>query len=187
MKNIPDEIIIESILNGNVTDFTLLVNRYKDKAFSLLSSMLKNKMDAEEALQDSFLKTFRSLKDFKNKSKFSTWFYKIVYNTGLTVATNKNRKIQLQMNSIDEMYKLEYEDNKDFSIQNRKDFLFTIIDKLPIRNALVLILFYMDNLSLKEISEVLSISLPNTKVLLYRSRNMLREFIIKHNYQEEIL
>jgi len=91
------------------------------------------------------------------------------------------------MNSIDEMYKLEYEDNKDFTIQNRKDFLFTIIDKLPIRNALVLILFYMDNLSLKEISEVLSISLSNAKVLLYRSRNMLREFIIKHNYQEEIL
>jgi len=64
MKNISDEIIIESILNGNVTDFTLLVNRYKDKAFSLLSSMLKNKMDAEEALQDSFLKTFHSLKEF---------------------------------------------------------------------------------------------------------------------------
>ena len=62
-----------------------------------------------------------------------------------------------------------------------------MIDKLPIRNALVIILFYMDNFSLKEISSILDISLSNTKVLLHRSRNMLRKSLIKHNYQKEIL
>ena len=187
MRNLSDNVIIESILNGNESDFTLIVERYKDRAFSLLNNMLKNRMDAEEALQDSFVKAFRSLKYFKNESKFSTWFYKIVYNTGLTVATDKKRNIQLQMNSIDEMYNLQYDDSKDYAKQDVKDYIINMIDKLPIRNALVLILFYMDNFSLKEISSILDISLSNTKVLLHRSRNMLRKSLIKHNYQKEML
>ena len=81
MKNLTDQQIIESILKGNNADFALLVDRYKDRAFSLLKRMLKNEMDAEEALQDAFLKMFNSLKDFRAESKFSTWFYKIVFNT----------------------------------------------------------------------------------------------------------
>jgi DNA-directed RNA polymerase specialized sigma24 family protein len=51
----------------------------------------------------------------------------------------------------------------------------------------MLILFYIDNMSLKDISEVLDISLVNTKVLLHRSRNSLRDLILKHNYQEEVI
>ncbi len=188
MKNISDNEIIDSVLSGNGSDYSLIIERYKDRAFSLLSNMLKNKLDAEEALQDSFIKAFRSLNAFKKESKFSTWFYKIVYNTGLTVATNKKRKLQIQMNSIDDVYNLKDEDNETYAAsENAKDYIIKMVDKLPVRNALVLILFYMDNLSLKEISEILNISLVNTKVLLHRSRNLLRELLLKHNYQEEIL
>ncbi len=188
MKNISDIEIIDSVLSGNESDYTLIIDRYKERAFSLLSNMLKNKLDAEEALQDSFIKAFRSLNAFKKESKFSTWFYKIVYNTGLTVATNKKRKLQIQMNSIDDVYNLKDEDNETYATsENAKEYIIKMVDKLPVRNALVLILFYMDNLSLKEISEILNISLVNTKVLLHRSRNLLRELLLKHNYQEEIL
>jgi len=188
MKNISDIEIIRSVLAGNETDYTLLINRYKDRAFSLLSNMLKNRMDAEEALQDSFVKAFRSLSTFRKDSKFSTWFYKIVYNTGLTIATNKKRKLQMQMNSIDEVYNLKDEDNEIYATsENAKDYVIKMVDKLPTRNALVLILFYIDGFSLKEISETLDVSLVNTKVLLHRSRNLLRELLIKHNCQEELL
>ncbi|MEE9432086.1 MAG: sigma-70 family RNA polymerase sigma factor [Melioribacteraceae bacterium] len=188
MKNISDIEIIESVLKGNESDYTLIIERYKDRAFSLLSNMLKNKLDAEEALQDSFIKAFRSLNTFRKDSKFSTWFYKIVYNTGLTIATNKKRKLQMEMNSIDEIYNLKDEDNEIYATsENAKDYLIKIVDKLPTRNALILILFYIDSFSLKEISEVLDVTVPNVKVLLHRSRNLLREMLIKHNYQEEIL
>ncbi len=188
MKNISDIEIIESVLKGNESDYTLIIERYKDRAFSLLSNMLKNKLDAEEALQDSFIKAFRSLNTFRKDSKFSTWFYKIVYNTGLTIATNKKRKLQMEMNSIDEIYNLKDEDNEIYArSEHAKDYLIKIVDKLPTRNALILILFYIDSFSLKEISEVLDVTVPNVKVLLHRSRNLLREMLIKHNYQEEIL
>lgn len=187
MKNLSDNEIIDSILKGNENDFALIVDRYKDRAFSLLCGIVKNKLDAEEALQDSFIKTFKALKSFSGQSKFSTWFYRIVYNTGLTVIASKKRKIELEMTSVDDISYLKDEDMILYSTTNDlKDYLIKLVDKLPIRNALVLILFYLDNFSLKEISEVLNISLVNTKVLLHRSRNLLRDVLIKHNYQEEL-
>lgn len=188
MRHLSDIEIIESINRGNVADFSLLVDRYKDKAFSLLRRMLRNEMDAEEVLQDSFLKAYGSLKDFRQEAKFSTWFYKIVYNTALTMIASKKRKIEHKMTSIDENFELGKYDNEIYSTtENSRNYILRIVDKLPLRNALVTILFYVDGLSLNEISQVMGTSLVNTKVLLHRSRNALRDLLLKHNYQEELL
>jgi RNA polymerase sigma factor (sigma-70 family) len=188
MKKLSDIEIIESVKRGNSSDYALLVNRYKDRAFSLLKRLLKNEMDAEEALQDSFLKAYNYLKDFRNESQFSTWFYRIVYNTALTVLSSRKRKIEQEMNSFDEEIDLGSFDNEIYgSTNNLTEYLLKMVDKLPTRNALVIILFYMDGLSMAEVSQVMGISLVNVKVLLHRSRNSLRDLLIKHNYQEELL
>ena len=188
MKNLSDEQIVESVKKGNQGDFALIVDRYKNKGFSLLRKMLKNEMDAEEALQDSFVKVYNSISSFRHESKFSTWFYKIVYNTGLTIIASKKREIEKGMSSIDDHFDLGKEDEKIYAeSENVKDYVLKLIDELPVRNALILIMFYIDDMSLKDISEVLNISIVNTKVLLHRSRNGLRDLILKHNYQEEVL
>lgn len=188
MKHLSDIDIIDSIKRGNTADFSLLINRYKDRAFSLLKRLLKNEMDAEEALQDSFLKAYNSLNNFRHDAKFSTWFYRIVYNTGLTAITSKRRKVEQEMTSIDENFDIADLDNEIYeSSENTHNYILKIVDKLPLRNALVVILFYVDGLSLNEISGVLGTSLVNTKVLLHRSRNALRDLLLKHNYQEELL
>jgi RNA polymerase sigma-70 factor (ECF subfamily) len=150
--------------------------------------MLKNEMDAEEVLQDSFLKAYNALKDFRQDAKFSTWFYKIVFNSALTVIASKKRKIEQEMTSIDEYFDLGEYDNKIYSTtENAREYILKIVDKLPLRNALVTILFYVDGLSLNEISQVMGTSLVNTKVLLHRSRSALRDLLLKHKYQEELL
>lgn len=188
MQNLTDEQIIDSIKKGNKADFALLVDRYKDKGYSLLRRILRNEMDAEEALQDTFMKVYNSLDTFRFESKFSTWFYKITYNTGLTAAASKKRRIEKEMSSIDEHFDLGEDDDKIYAeSEDSKEYVLKLVDKLPPRNALMLILFYIDDMSLKDISEVLDISLVNTKVLLHRSRNSLRDLILKHNYQEEVL
>ena len=188
MRHLSDIEIIESIKRGNTSDFSLLVNRYKDRAFSLLRRILKNELDAEEALQDSFLKVFNGLKDFRKDAQFSTWLYKIVFNTGLTVLSSKKRKIEQEMSSIDEEYDLGNYDNEIYgTADNVRQYILKMVDKLPVRGALVVILFYMDGLSLNEISQVMGTSLVNTKVLLHRSRNALKDLLLKHNYQEEML
>ena len=187
MKKLTDIEIIDSVLKGNQGDFALLIDRYKDKAFSLLKRLLKNEMDAEDALQDSFMKAFNSLSSFRKDSKFSTWFYRITYNTGLTMAASKKRKIEQEMSSIDDHFNLGDYDNEIYSATtSAREYILKMVDKLPIRNALVITLFYIDDMSLKEISEVMDISLVNTKVLLHRSRNSLRDLLLRHNYQDEI-
>jgi RNA polymerase sigma-70 factor, ECF subfamily len=188
MKNLTEQEILESVIKGNHGDFALLVDMYKDRAFTLLKKMLKNEMDAEEALQDAFLKTFNSLKNFRADSKFSTWFYKIVYNTALTIISSKKRKIVMEMSSVDDHFDLGGEDDKIYAnSENHSEYILQIVDKLPVRNALVIILFYIDGLSLNEISNVLGLSLVNSKVLLHRSRKALRDLVLKHNYQEVLL
>lgn len=187
MKNLTDSEIIESVKRGNQADFSLLIDRYKDKAFSLLRRMLKNEMDAEEALMDSFLKAYNSLSGFREEAKFSTWFYRIVYNTALTIIANKKRQIEQQMSSVEDHFDLGDEDDRIYAeAENAREYILKVVDELPIRYAIVIILFYIDDLSLNEISSVLDISLVNTKVLLHRSRNQLRELLLKHNYQEEL-
>lgn len=188
MKNISDFEIIESVKKGNSADFSILIDRYKNKAFSLLKRMLKNEFDAEEVLQDCFLKAFNSLSSFKQEAKFSTWFYKIVYNTALTKLSSKKRKIENEMSSVDDHFDLEYNsdikkfENIDISVLFNK-----LINQLPENYSAVISMFYLDEMSCEEISEVMKTSVSNVKVILYRSRNTLKEMILKNNLLEEFL
>lgn len=83
MAFINDQHYIHQIIGGNTSAFSILVNQYKDLVFTLSYKMLKNKEEAEEVSQDTFVKIFNSLNKFKGESKFSTWIYKITYNTCL--------------------------------------------------------------------------------------------------------
>ena len=188
MKNLTDLEIIDSVKRGNQSDYAIIVDRYKNKAFSLVKRMLKNEMDAEEVLQDCFVKVYDSLDTFRKESKFSTWFYRIVYNTTLTRLSSTKRKIESQMSSVDEHFDLE--SDYDFKILEKKDmaqFIKDMIEKLPENYSLVLTLHYFNDLSCEEISETLNTSVSNVKVILHRSRNALRDLMLKNNYAEELL
>ncbi len=188
MKNLTDLEIIESVKKGNHSDFALLVDRYRNKAFSMLKRMLKNEMEAEEVLQDCFLKAFKSLQNFRLEAKFSTWFYRIVYNTALTKISGKKRKIESEMSSIDDHLNLR--SNYDYQVTEREDFskfIHMLIEKLPAKYSSVINLFYLENMTCEEISEVMETSVTNIKVMLYRSRNALRDELMKTNYEKELL
>ncbi len=188
MRELTDTEIIESVRKGNQSDFEILVDRYKDKAFSLLCGMLKDSMEAEEVLQDAFLKAFYGLNNFKQEAKFSTWFYRIVYNTALTRLSAKSRKIEKEMTSIDEELNLV---DDSYSAHSEKKELSKLIDELldmlPENYASVLTMFYLEEMSCEEISEVTNRSVSNVKVLLHRSRNALKDIVLKKNYTMEML
>jgi RNA polymerase sigma-70 factor (ECF subfamily) len=150
--------------------------------------MLKNEMDAEEVLQDCFIKAYDSLGSFRQEAKFSTWFYRIVYNTTLTKLSGKKRKIETEMTSIEEHFDLE--SDYDFKISENKDiskFINEMVEKLPLNYASVITMFYIHDMSCEEISEALNTSIANVKVLLHRSRNALKDILLKNNYAEELL
>jgi RNA polymerase sigma-70 factor (ECF subfamily) len=188
MKKLSDQEIIDSVKLGNQSDYSIIVDRYKDKAFSLLKKMLKNDQDAEETLQDCFLKAYNSLSGFKGQAQFSTWFYRIVYNTALTKLSSKKRKTENEMSSVHEHFDLK--SDYDYNVSERKDMseiINELINKLPERHTAIINLFYLDEMSCEEISKVLNISLSNVKVMLHRSRNALRDIIIKNDLVEELI
>lgn len=188
MKHISDVEVIESVKKGNAADFSILVDRYKDKAFTMLKRILKNEFDAEEVLMDAFLKVYNNLNSFKFESKFSTWFYRIVYNSALTRLSISKRKIEEAMNSIDDLTFLESKYKADeFNDADVSNFVRKIIDDLPPKNAAVVTMFYLEEMNIEEISEVLEISVSNVKIILYRSRGILKNLIESRNLLGEIL
>ena len=188
MKNLTDVEIIESVKKGNQADYAVLIDRYKNKSFTMLKRMLKNEFDAEEVLMDCFLKAYNNINNFKFESKFSTWFYRIVYNTALTKLSSTKRKIESEMDSIDDLNYLESKYNADDFLKNdMSDLVRKIINELPVKNAAVITMFYLEEMNTDEIADVLQISVANVKVILHRSRNLLKELIEKRNLLQEIL
>ncbi len=74
-------------------DYSTIINKYKDLAFNIALKITKNEQDSKEIVQDSFVKAFRGLNKFKNESQFSTWFYRIVYNTAISSVRHKKHPI----------------------------------------------------------------------------------------------
>ena len=188
MRNLSDQEIIDSVRKGNSSDYSIIVNRYKNKAFSMLKRMLKNEFDAEEILQDCFLKAYNSLHNFKGESKFSTWFYRIVYNSALTKLSSKKRKTELEMTSVEDHFNLESIYNADeFEKKDISELVRETVSKLPERYSVILTMFYLNEMSIEEISEVMELSVSNVKVMLHRSRNSLRDLILNSRLAAELL
>ncbi|GAB5564372.1 MAG: RNA polymerase sigma factor [Winogradskyella sp.] len=175
MTTIDENILIESIKNGDTNAYAKLVDRYKDLVYTLAIRMLKNREEAEEIAQDTFIKVFKSLDKFKGDSKFSTWIYRVAYNTCLD-AIKKNKKHQNDV-AIDE-YTFNKLDTIDNALENiikeeRSVLIKNCINKLPEESSVILTLFYFEELSLDEISKVINIEANTVKVKLFRARKKL--------------
>jgi RNA polymerase sigma factor (sigma-70 family) len=177
--------IIQQVLDGNVRAFSNLVNRHKAKAMTLAFRILKNREDAEEALQDSFIRVYRALPSFEWKSSFSTWFYRIVYNTCATAVGKKNGIHPLSMNVEDEDgLRIEIESDElqpDVRIESEEfsKIVSEEIEKLPVVYGSTFTLFAIQEMSYEEIVQVTALPLGTVKTRLFRARAMLRKTIVK--------
>lgn len=184
MESYSDEYYIERVLQGDHSSFATLVERHKDMIFTIANRMLKNREEAEEISQDTFLKAYRSLRKFRKESKFSTWLYRIVYN----LCVSQLRKKKQSVDSIDDEGKhIDIEDTQDkmkqLEKQDRKRFIDQAINRLNYDEKTIITLYYQEELSVDEISEVTRLTHSNVKVKLHRARNKLYgelNAILKH-------
>lgn len=185
---IDDQHYINLIINGDTNAFAILVDRYKDLVYTLTMRMLKNREEAEEVAQDTFVKAYKSLSRFKGDSKFSTWIYRIAYNTSLD-RLKKNRK-HFNDVAIDEFteHQVKTIDNALSQLENeeRNQAIQKCITQLPSDDAFILTLYYFEDQSLDEISKVIGLTPNNVKVKLFRSRKKLAT-IMKTQLESEII
>ena len=143
-----------------------------------------NREEAEELVQDAFLRAYRSLDQFRGDAKFGTWFYRILYNLCLTkVSRRKGKPEQLDV-SDEQMLDNILVDADDIGIQERMEgeemqqMIASEIEALPERFKLTLTLFYVQEMSYEEITTVLNQPLGTVKTNLFRARNLLRERVL---------
>lgn len=175
---------VESVLSGNPSAFVYFVDLYQDMAVTLAYRVTKNMQDAEDIAQESFIKAFRNLHTFRKESKFSTWFYRIVLNTAIAHTNLKVWSIDMESDIImKNLPSSDFNVIQEIEAKETQIIISKIIDKLPTSYGVMLTLFYLDNLSIKDINEITSLSISNIKVLLFRARNMFKDLLIK-NYPE---
>ena len=180
MATIPsDEELVQKAQGDDERAFGKLVERYETKVYSLAMKMLRNPEDAEDVLQDTFLRAYRGIKSFQGNSTFSTWIYRITANSALM----RLRKKQLPTVSIDDADERETPINiADWSpgpveqllTQETQKAMDEAIEALPPEFKQVFILRDVEELSNAEVAEILDLSVAAVKSRLHRARLKVR-------------
>lgn len=172
MQESKDNLYISKVCNGDTEAFRYFIKEYKDMAFSIAVSVVKDDRVGEEIVQDAFTKAYCSLKKFNKESKFSTWFYRIVVNESLTALKKLKKEIIV--------FKAEY-DNEipdesslvSLKLEERRHLINKALSQLPPNESLALSLFYLQEENLKEVREITGWSESNAKVILHRARKSM--------------
>ena len=168
---------------GEREAFAALVDRYKARIFHTTLRMLKNREDAEEAAQDTILRAYRGLPNFRADASFSTWIYKICYNVCLSYLERKKNKLAAPE---EESLPLSDSERPDKIFENREfeDLVSGALAELPVLYRSVLVLYHTQHLSYREIAEITGQPINSVKTHLFRGRALLREQVLKLQPEE---
>ena len=180
METPADSYDIQRVKKGEKEAFSRLVDRYKDMVYTVCLRMLSNEMDAAEAAQDVFLKAYRGIGGFQEKSKFSTWIYRIAYNHCISVIRRKVKMIDL----VDEVPEDSGSETAltgldALSREERTLYVQKALEALPETDAVVVTLFYYEELSLDEIADITGLSGGNIRIRLHRARKKMYQLLQK--------
>lgn len=177
-----DNDIIEQIRTGDVRKYSLIVDRHKNQAYALAFRIVGEKREAEELVQDGFVRAFRSLDQFRGDAKFSTWLYRIVYNLCMTRVTRRRLRpdsVDIHEEMLDNVF-VDEEEGADERMENEEynRIVAEEIQQLPEKFKSAVTLFYLQEMSYEEMTTVLNLPLGTVKTNLFRGRNLLRERVL---------
>ena len=191
-NNPSEEISLEALRAGDRAEFARFVEAYSGVIYRLALKMVSNPQDAEDILQETFIKAFRHISGFDGRSKISTWLYRIATNEALMLL----RRRKYNFLSIDEPIETTEEEQEPLQIVDwcclpedelmsaeAREYLDQAIDELPTSLRVVFLLREIEGLSTQEAAEVLNLSETAVKTRLSRARMHLREQLT--NYYSE--
>ena len=184
-----EDFSLEALRNGDRTEFARLVEAYSGVIYRLALKMLQDPQDAEDVLQETFIKAYKALPGFDGRSSLSTWLYRIATNEALMMLRRRKKGFV----SIDEP--LEMEDHEQEPVQivdwccmpedemmsvEARAYMEQAVDALPPSLRTVFLLRDIEGLSTQETSEVLNLSEMAVKTRLSRARMRLRELLTEY-------
>jgi RNA polymerase sigma factor (sigma-70 family) len=181
-EKIPEEVLIKKILEGEKRLFEHIMRRYNQRLYRIGMSILGSEMEAEDAMQNAYINAYEHLNKFEERASLGTWLTRIMLNECLAQKKKKQKFIMEP-----EMHP-EYPVNgrTPASIMANKELggvLENAVSLLPEKYRTVFVLREIEEMSVKETSQVLNIEEPNVKVRLNRAKTMLKESL--HGYMKE--
>ncbi len=183
-----ESVLVAAAQAGDADAFEALVTRYEKRIYRLAWNMTQNRSDAEDVVQDAFLKAFQHLADFHGKSRFYTWLVRITLNESL-MKLRRRRHVEV---SIDDQADTEESyaprelkscgptPEETFSHQELNRILNAAISELHYRLRIVFQLRDIEEFSIEETAEALGLTIPATKTRLLRARLKLRDKLYSH-------
>ena len=181
-----DKELIEKIIQGQEDLFSIIIDKYKNKVFSIIYSFCGQTSDCEDIAQNVFIKIFKALPKFKFESEFSTWMYRIVINETITISKKKKHNIvPLDINNSEDEEKsnlidfLKSNDNteKELMQKETQKMVQEALAKLKDNYKMVLTLRDIEDYSYEEIAQMMNASVENVKIWIFRARNRLKEIL----------
>ena len=177
-------VILERVRAGDHRAFGLIIDRHKDAAFTLAVRILGSREEAEETVQDAFLRAYQALGTFRGESRFGTWLYRIVFNLSMTRVNRRRRPHETIESMDDDMHAQALDDGtpdilermEEEEIANR---LARSMRGLPERHRIALELFYLQEQSYEEIATIMAVPVGTVKTYLFRGRARLKVLLVR--------
>ena len=186
-----DREIVDAVRGGSVRSFSIIIDRHRDRAMTLAVRLLRERGEAEEAVQDAFLRAFRALDGFRGEARFSTWFYRIVYNSCMSRLRTAGRvRVDDTAPEVDGASPTFADEETD--IQERleteelREIMMEEMSRLPVHYSASLTLLYVQELKYDEIAQVLQVPLGTVKTNISRGRVLLRRRVRERISEEAI-
>lgn len=176
MNNPDDFHYLNLVLEGEVSAYRGLIEKYKEPSFRLAIQIVKNKEEAEDVVQEGFIRVFKSLKKFNRESSFATWVYKIMYNQCI----DRIRKKKIDF--VDLQYAQELKAdirNNSFENEYRDEILGKILNELPREENVIIRLYYEHDKDMKEIGVITNLSHAAVRKKISRTRNKIKQRLVE--------
>ncbi len=177
MEQIDDFSCIDQVLKGNKKAFGMLVVKYQDMVYTIAYRVLQQREEAEDVAQQVFVKAFQKLDSFQRTAQFSTWLFRIAYNAAISAQRKKGAISAIRTIELKENLKAAVEFEDESSSEDELEQLEQALEQLPAADKGIISLYYLQQQSVDEISQITGLSQSNVKIRLFRIRKKLQEMM----------
>ncbi|MBI4117768.1 MAG: RNA polymerase sigma factor [Parcubacteria group bacterium] len=176
-ESLSDEELCLMAQHGNKQAFSELLERYEKRLVSYARKFMNGSADAEDVVQEAFIKSYKNIRSFEASRKFSSWIYRITHNECVNMLKKRGREI-MPFFDTDTFFPHPFaKENHEEEYEKKEmgEVLQSSLDRLPLKYRSVLMLYYLEEMSYKEISDILRIPLSTVGVRLKRGKEALQK------------
>ncbi|MBU0572228.1 RNA polymerase sigma factor [Patescibacteria group bacterium] len=172
---ISDEKLVKLVQKGNTDEYEKLVTRYQEKLYRYLVYLTREPDESEDLLQDTFIAVYKNIHKFNTKLKFSSWIYRIAHNNAINYLKKSSKTLSFDFLNLGNILAKEDKTLEKMENEETKEMVRKCLDKLPNKYKSPLVLFYFEDKTYQEISDILRISTNNVGVLINRGKKSMKE------------